>query len=101
MYRFIYCVFIWSVIGCIIVRLCQERRWRSRRLALWMSSDFAPRNLLQRIPEDVSRWIIQMYLDGAHASVVELMEGCGCHGTEEAQHWSYGGEDSDSDTTGW
>ena len=39
-----------------------ERRLRSRRLALWMASDYGPPNLLRSIPEDVSRYIISMYL---------------------------------------
>ena len=40
----------------------KERLWHLRRQSVWMASDEAPPNLLQQIPEDVSRWIIQKYL---------------------------------------
>ena len=36
--------------------------WYKRLLPLWMSSDYAPPNLLNLIPEDVSRYIISQYL---------------------------------------
>lgn len=38
---------------------CRARRWRGRRQGVWLSSLLSPRNLLQRVPEDVSRWIIE------------------------------------------
>ena len=48
----------------MLMLMCQEICWRSRRLALWMASDCGPPNLLRSIPEDVSRYIISMYLWG-------------------------------------
>ena len=36
--------------------------WYKRLLPLYMSSDYASPNLLNRIPEDVSRYIISQYL---------------------------------------
>ena len=46
------------------IRSKEEERWEKRKLLVWLASDSTPckKNLLYRIPEDVSRYIIQMYL---------------------------------------
>lgn len=47
-----------------LIRSLEEERWEKRKLLVWLASDSTPckKNLLYRIPEDVSRYIIQMYL---------------------------------------
>lgn len=42
----------------------EEERWQRRKQLVWLASDETPckKNLFYRIPEDVSRYIIQMYL---------------------------------------
>jgi len=46
------------------IDLDREKKWRQRRYALWLASDDSPKkdDLLYRIPEDVSRYIISNYL---------------------------------------
>ena len=46
------------------IRTREEERWEKRKLLVWLASDQSPckNNLLYRIPPDVSRYIIQMYL---------------------------------------
>jgi ankyrin repeat protein len=39
-----------------------EELWWNRILALWLASEHAPPNLLQRMPGDVARYIISQYL---------------------------------------
>ena len=40
----------------------RRQRWRQRKHALWMTSEHATHNVLQRIPQDVARWIISNFL---------------------------------------
>ena len=46
------------------IHLDREKRWQERKYALWLSSNETPKkdNLLYRIPEDVSRYLISNYL---------------------------------------
>ena len=50
-----------SIIG-IETEFSKNLLWYKRLLILWMRSDYAKPNLLNLIPEDVSRYIISQYL---------------------------------------
>jgi hypothetical protein len=45
-----------------LIRSVEEERWEKRKLLVWLASDLTPdkNNLFYRIPQDVSRYIIQM-----------------------------------------
>ena len=53
-----------GIISGYKINLEKEMKWRQRKYPLWLASDESPNQkcLLYRIPEDVSRYIISIYL---------------------------------------
>ena len=44
------------------VRSAEHARWQKRKCALWLRVQQTPANVFSKVPEDVSRYIVQMFL---------------------------------------